>query len=80
MAFTFLAFTDLHHEPQVFPHDAPRFLDEILKRGIDARAAFAVQLGDFLHTHRPLLSEHRRTRPERYRTHQKKGIRPWQTT
>ena len=52
MAFTFLAFTDLHHEPQVFPHDAPRFLDEILKRGIDARADFAVQLGDFLHTPR----------------------------
>ena len=50
MSLTFLAFTDLHHEPQVFPHNAPVFLEKIRRRAIDANAAFVIQLGDFLHT------------------------------
>ena len=50
MSLTFLAFTDLHHEPQVFPHDAPAFLESIRQRAVDSHAAFAIQLGDFLHT------------------------------
>lgn len=50
MSLTFLAFADLHHEPQTFPHDAPAFLDSILQRAVDAHAAFVIQLGDFLHT------------------------------
>jgi len=50
VSLTFLAFSDLHHEPQVFPHDAPAFLDTILKRAVDSQAAFVIQLGDFLHT------------------------------
>ena len=37
MAVSFLAFADLHHEPKVFPHDAKRFLDEIIARGINAK-------------------------------------------
>lgn len=50
MSLRFLAFTDLHHEPSVFPHDAPAFLRSILSRGKEAGASFAIQLGDFLHT------------------------------
>ena len=50
MSLRFLAFTDLHHEPAVFPHDAPAFLRSILSRGEAAGASFAIQLGDFLHT------------------------------
>jgi len=50
MSLTFLAFADLHHEPQVFPHDAPAFLDTILQRAVDSHASFVIQLGDFLHT------------------------------
>ena len=50
MSLRFLAFTDLHHEPSVFPHDAPAFLRSILSRGEAAGASFAIQLGDFLHT------------------------------
>ena len=50
MAVSFLVFADLHHEPKVFPHDAKRFLDEIIARGINAKVSFMVQLGDFLHT------------------------------
>ncbi len=49
MALRFLAFTDLHHEPETFPHDAPAFMRRILARGKDAAASFAIQLGDFLH-------------------------------
>ena len=50
MAVSFLVFADLHHEPKVFPHDAKRFLNEIIARGINAKVSFMVQLGDFLHT------------------------------
>ena len=50
MAVSFLVFADLHHEPKVFPHDAKRFLDEIIARGINTKVSFMVQLGDFLHT------------------------------
>ena len=50
MSLTFLAFADLHHEPQVFPHDAPAFLEIILQRATDSHAAFVIQMGDFLHT------------------------------
>lgn len=49
MTLQFLALTDLHHQPEVFPHDAPAFLRKILARGKDAGASFAIQLGDFLH-------------------------------
>ena len=52
MALTFLAFTDLHHEPQVFPHDAAAFLRTITGRAAAAGADFMVQLGDFLHSPR----------------------------
>ena len=50
MEFKFLAFTDLHYEPQVFAHDAASFLKTVMRRGETCGAAFAVQLGDFLHT------------------------------
>ena len=50
MSLKFLALTDLHHEPKVFPHNAPAFLDTILQRAVDSQAAFVIQLGDFLHT------------------------------
>lgn len=49
MTVRFLAFADLHHEPESFPHDAPAFLRRMLARGKDAEASFAIQLGDFLH-------------------------------
>ena len=49
MTLRFLAFTDLHHECTVFPHDAPGFMRRILSRGRDGGASFAIQLGDFLH-------------------------------
>ena len=49
MTMRFLAFSDLHHESDVFSHDAPSFLRAILLRGKEAGAAFAIQLGDFLH-------------------------------
>lgn len=49
MSLRFLAFTDLHHEPESFPHDAPAFMRQMLSRGVDQGAAFAIQLGDFLH-------------------------------
>jgi len=47
---TFLAFTDLHHEPLVFPHDAPAYLDKILGRAEAEKVSFVIHLGDFLHT------------------------------
>lgn len=47
MSLTFLAFADLHHEPQVFPHDAPAFLEIILQRATDSHAAFVIQMGTF---------------------------------
>ena len=50
MSLTFLVFTDLHHEPQVFPHDAGKFLSAITARAETENAAFMIQLGDFLHT------------------------------
>ncbi|MBQ7922341.1 MAG: metallophosphoesterase [Clostridia bacterium] len=46
----FLAFSDLHHEPQVFPHDAESYLQQILNRADAEEVSFVVQLGDFLHT------------------------------
>lgn len=49
MSLRFLAFSDLHHEVATFPHDAPAFLREILRRGREEEASFAIQLGDFLH-------------------------------
>jgi len=49
MSLTFLAFTDLHHAPQFFAHDAVSHLNTIMKRATEAKASFAVQLGDFLH-------------------------------
>jgi hypothetical protein len=48
MSLRFLAFTDLHHEPATFLHDAPAFMRTILARGREAGASFAIQLGDFL--------------------------------
>ncbi len=54
MPLTFLVFTDLHHEPQVFPHNASSFLDIILQRAIDTHVSFVIQLGDLLHT--PILN------------------------
>ena len=50
MEFRFLAFTDLHHEPQVFAHDAVSSLGAVMECGAACGATFAVQLGDFLHT------------------------------
>lgn len=47
---TFLAFTDLHHEPKVFPHDANAYLQQILRRAEDENVSFVIQLGDLLHT------------------------------
>ncbi len=48
MPLTFLAFTDLHHNPQSFLHNAEEFLDVILQRSVDCRASFVIQLGDLL--------------------------------
>jgi len=50
MSITFLALADLHHEPQVFPHDAQAFLNIMFERAKETQSAFMVQLGDFLHT------------------------------
>ena len=50
MQTKFLALTDLHHEPQVFAHDASAHLEHIMKRAADEEVAFAIQIGDFLHT------------------------------
>ena len=47
---TFLVFTDLHHEPQVFPHDAPSYLRQILQRAESDDVSFVMQIGDLLHT------------------------------
>ncbi|MBQ7921210.1 MAG: metallophosphoesterase [Clostridia bacterium] len=46
----FLAFTDLHHEPQVSPHDAEAYLQQILNRADAEEVSFVIQLGDLLHT------------------------------
>ena len=50
MPLTFLAFTDLHHSPQTFPHNAAAFLNTILQRAENSRVDFVIQLGDLLHT------------------------------
>jgi len=49
MSVKFLAFTDLHHAPELWGHDAPAFLDAILQRAQAENADFIVHTGDFLH-------------------------------
>ncbi len=45
----FLVASDIHYRPGVFPHDNRNWLERILARAEDARVAFAIQLGDFVH-------------------------------
>lgn len=51
-ALTFLAAADVHYRPGVFPHDDRDWMLRILERGRAAKAAFAIQLGDFAHAAR----------------------------
>ena len=45
----FMVASDIHYRPGVFPHDNRNWLERILARAEDARVAFAIQLGDFVH-------------------------------
>lgn len=45
----FLAFSDLHYYPGVFPHDDRDWLERILARAERDHASFVIHAGDFVH-------------------------------
>ena len=48
----FLVAADIHYRPGVFPHDDRAWLERIVARAEEERVAFAIQLGDFVHSAR----------------------------
>ena len=50
--FRFLVAADIHYRPGIFPHDNRAWIERILARAEKENAAFAIQLGDFVHAAR----------------------------